>query len=175
LAIVVILLLGLLWAAVLLPPILRARRSGGRNGVSDFMDSLKSLGRGSTERRRGGISTMYRPHRPAIRPIAPPMAPLHIPGSRTPVQRRRRDVLVALTIMVALAFVVALMAGSTVFWVLCLAAVGALAGYCYLLVQIKHRGRDRRVKVRPIGQSHPSYTPDRVGDNVIVLRRTVGY
>ena len=43
-AILVILVLGALWAAVLLPPILRSRNSSGMGGVSDFMDGLRSLG-----------------------------------------------------------------------------------------------------------------------------------
>ena len=184
-AILVILVLVVLWAAVLIPPILRSRNSAGVGGVSDFMDSLRSLGGRHHPGRHhdlagpvlhgpvGGPAPTARDPR---RPIAPPLAYRPMPGGISPMQRRRRNVLVVLTGAAGVTFLFALMARSMLFIALFLVAAAALGGYCYLLVQMKQNARARhappkRTYVTPIEIADDA---PKVGDNVILLRRNVG-
>lgn len=186
-AILVILVLVVLWAAVLLPPILRSRSSGGHHGVSDFMDSLRSLGHRSGHHPRSstlGPPVLHGPvsgpppvPRVARQPIAPPMAYRPMPGGVSPMQRRRRNVLMVLGGAVAITFLLALVMRTPMAYLLCFVAVAALGGYCYLLVQLKHRGAAlrtapaKRMYVTPVDVEDDA---PKVGDNVIVLRRNVG-
>jgi len=75
------------------------------------------------------------------------------------VQRRRRDVLLALAVAVGLTFVAAVALRSTPVIVLNVLADAALVFYVYMLVQVKHRTREQRAKVRYLG---PSYRPSAV-------------
>jgi hypothetical protein len=109
-------------------------------------------------------------------PIAPPLAYRPMPGGISPMQRRRRNVLVVLAGVVCLTFLVALVMSSMLVWLVFLLSVGALGGYVYLLVQFKHQAATRyappkRVYATPIAKEDE--TP-KVGDNVILLRRSVG-
>jgi len=184
-AILVILVLVGLWAAVLVPPILRSRNSSGIGGVSDFMDSLRLLGGRQHGARRdlGGPvlhgvvgaepSSVARGPRA---PIAPPMAYRPMPGGVSPMQRRRRNVLTALAGAVGITFLFAVIARSAIFWGLFLLALACLGAYVYLLLQFKQRsvaryGPHKRVFATPIDLEED--TP-RVGDNVILLRRNAG-
>lgn len=186
-AILVILVLVVLWAAVLVPPILRSRNSGGHHGVSDFMDSLRSLGhRGHHHSRsamvggpvlHGPVSGPPPGARGPRTPIAPPMAYRPMPGGISPMQRRRRNVLMVLGGAVGVTFLLALAMRSAFAYLLLLVAIAALGGYCYLLVQIKNRGSafgaapPKRVFVTPIDIEEDA---PKAGDNVVVLRRNVG-
>jgi hypothetical protein len=187
-AILVILVLAVLWAAVLLPPILRSRSASGHHGVSDFMDGLRSLGRSHAHRHaevggpvlHGPVSgSMSAPPRPVASPrgpIAPPLAYRPMPGGVSPMQRRRRNVLMGLGGLVGFLFLVALVMSSMMVWLLFLLSVGALGGYVYLLIRFKHEAAaryapPRRVYATPIAKDDES---PKVGDNVILLRRSVG-
>jgi hypothetical protein len=185
-AILVILVLVVLWAAVLIPPILRSRHSSGHGGVSDFMDGLRSLGSRHHHAKGPSLGGPVL-HGPVIgppssvrnprQPIAPPMAYRPMPGGISPMQRRRRNVLMALTGAVGLSFLMALVARSMMFFLLFVITVAALGAYCYLLVQMKHRtlsmraAPPKRTYVTPVEMEDDS---PKVGDNVIVLRRNVG-
>jgi len=184
-AILVILVLIVLWAAVLLPPILRSRNSGGHHGVSDFMDGLRSLGhRGHNSRGpslggpvlHGPVSGPPPVPRSTRQPIAPPMAYRRMPGGISPMQRRRTNVLTVLGGATVVTFLLALVARTPMFYLLFLLAAGALGGYCYLLVQMKNRGGAirqapaKRVYVTPVDVADDAPKQD----NVIVLRRNVG-
>lgn len=189
-AILVILVLAVLWAAVLVPPILRSRNSGGHHGVSDFMDSLRSLGhRGHHTKHSsmmggpvlhgpvGGPPPMPRTTRPAMAPPAQYRPMSVAPGGMTPMQRRRRNVLLVLVGAVGVTLLLALAMRSMLSYALVLVALGALGGYCYLLVQMKQRATAmfnapaRRAYVTPVDIEDDA---PKSGDNVIVLRRSVG-
>lgn len=188
-AILVILVLVVLWAAVLVPPILRSRNSGGHHGVSDFMDSLRSLGHRGHHAKSPSMLGGPVLHGPvsgpppvrATRPAgASPMQyrPLPSgPAGMSPMQRRRRNVLMVLAGGVGLTFLLALMMRSGFAYLLFLVALGALGGYCYLLVQMKNHGGamrgapPKRMYVTPVDVEDDA---PKAGDNVIVLRRSVG-
>jgi hypothetical protein len=153
-AILVILVLAILWAAVLLPPILRSREGSGRpSGVTDVFDRLRDgLGRG-----RSNDSSL-----PPLQPIMGPigsgpsssMGPVRVPGGMTPQQRRRRDVLVGLLAAAGITFLMALFAGNIPFWVMHLLADALLVGYVYLLLQFKARAR--AANPRPVNVPMPA-------------------
>ena len=159
-AILVILVLGVLWAAVLLPPILRSRsESGGPGGVSDFFGRLREgLGRGRS------ADPSLPPLQPIMGPIGGPMSgpsgaprgamtaplgPVPYPGGMTPAQRRRRDVLIGLLAASALTLLMAMFSGKIPFVVLHLLADVMLGGYVYLLLKLKARNGVSRPAAQP--------------------------
>jgi len=82
----------------------------------------------------------------------------------------------ALAGLVAFIFLVALVMSSMMVWLLFLLSVGALGGYVYLLIRYKHEAAARyappkRVYATPIAREDEA---PKVGDNVILLRRSVG-
>ncbi len=200
-AILVILVLAVLWAAVLLPPILRSRNESGMpGGIGDFVGKLRSgLGHGHAS--NGDLPALQ----PIMGPIggpAPPMpgAPVgpvrpSVPGQMSPTQKRRRDILIGLGSVAVVTFFMALMSASPIFWLLHLAADGLLGGYIYLLLQFKARNQARSLGGMP-ATAGPVPMPSNVssldalrqrhaapGGNVgmrqsspaLALRRTAGY
>lgn len=118
----VLVVLAAIWAAVLLPPYLQKRRAFHPHAsIGDFRNQLAVL------QRTGD-------------PYAP--APLRTTAgramSRTDAQRRRRDVLATLTAAAGLTFLLALVAGGSV-WLLHLTVDAALLGYVALLMQIQQQ------------------------------------
>ena len=181
-AILVILLLVVLWAAVLVPPILRSRSQSTLGGVGDFMARLGSIGRHesrrSTPRGMLGSSAGLLGPKP-IEPIAPPVRHMRIPGAMTPAQKRRRDVLVVLMCGVGFTFLLGVVGHSMMLWLLQLMADALLAGYVFLLVQYKHRAQERRTKISYIDRPRPVMAPVRADvtdpSSMLVLRRSASY
>ena len=168
-AVVVILVLAVLWAAVLVPPILRSRaESGAAGGISDFFGRMRD---GLGHRANGGDPALS-PLQPIMGPVGPmggpvdpyssaPVGPIHVPGAMSPAQRRRRDVLVGLLGAVAITLVMALFSSGLAFWVLHLVADVLLFGYVYMLLQLKARngGAERRpmpARQGPVAPSLPN-------------------
>ena len=194
-AILIILVLAILWAAVLLPPILRSRSEAGApsGGVGDFLDKLRSgLGHG---RQHEGNLPLLQPLMGPVGGPAPstPMGPVSVSGGMSPTQRRRRDVLVALLAAVGLTLVMALLSASMLVWVLNLLADALLGGYVYLLLQFKARSQVHGQGTRPVGaplrmatnvhsldsvrqrQPMPSHVEAPRGATVLALRRTASW
>ena len=76
----------------------------------------------------------------------------------------------------AFTFLVAFMMGTMMFWLLFLLSAGTLGGYVYLLMQFKQKAATKyappkRVYATPISKDDEA---PKVGDNVILLRRSVG-
>jgi hypothetical protein len=175
LAITVLLILAVLWAAVLVPPVLRSRsesrrgdslgRPGlgfgaiarnplGRSRGGDVSAAMGFRGAGSNNRSSSSIAV------PKVSRYTQPLVPVAGASTMSPMQRRRRDVLVVLGGAVLLTFVVALLAGSMMLWGVQLLADAALAGYVYLLVQMKgtqqrQPAAPRRAPVRPTAVPSP--------------------
>jgi hypothetical protein len=190
LAILVIFILAILWAAVLLPPILRSRsNSGSPSGVGDFMARLGSFGR--SQQGNQGLP----PLQPIMGPIGGngpvgpsgpvgPGGPVRVPGGMTSAQRRRRDVLVGLLVAAGVTFLMAIVANSIIFWTLHLVVDALLGGFVFLLVQHKRRRSERQTKVRPIhppvrGVPAPALSQAHIEPpheaQVLVLRKTASY
>jgi hypothetical protein len=149
-AILVILVLLALWAAVLIPPILRSRAESGSapGGIGDFVGRLRT-GLGHGHRHDAALP----PLQPIMGPVGgpgPSMGPVRAPGGMTPAQRRRRDVLVVLLAAAGLTFLMALVGGSLVFWALQLITDALLGAYVYLLLQHKAKRQQQRPVARPL-------------------------
>jgi hypothetical protein len=155
LAIPVLLILAVLWAAVLVPPVLRSRTESRRGGIGDLHSRLGTL----THRPAGPRSTGSRGSRVPLRPVPPLTAPTRsraaggrsAPGQRaptgagalssqqmTPAQKRRRNVLVILIGGAILSLGLAVLV-SPMLWIAQGIADVLLAVYLYLLV-LQRRG-----------------------------------
>jgi hypothetical protein len=183
-AVVVILVLAVLWAAVLLPPILRARAEGGGSGISGGIAEVMSTFSSLSARLRGAD--------PDLPPVSPQFGPVgqingvgpgRKPGGMTPAQRRRRDVLVGLLCAAGITLVMGLFSGGNVVFVALQVLVDLLlGGYVYLLLQFKNR-EQRRTKLRPLygngnGQLQPVAPladPYSASDPALALHRTASY
>jgi hypothetical protein len=177
LTIAVILVLGLIWAAVLIPPILRARAQQPRNdSVGDFHHKLSILGHtNGTHRRR---PERLSPKRPAFPPTPPG------PARQSQAQKRRQDVLLIMLGLCAGTLFLALLSGMTALFIVHLLADAVLAGYVYLLVQYKQRASEQRSKVRFLNTAYrvpapyfannaaSSGTSKSTGPRLVPLRRT---
>jgi hypothetical protein len=168
LAILVIFVLVILWAAVLVPPILRSRAesAGTLGGISDFFGRMRE---GLGGHRGGGEAAGMPALQPIIGPISPygapnaygnvssaaPVGPVRVPGGMSPGQRRRRDVLVGLLAAAGLTFLMAAFSSGMMFWVLHLLCDILLAGYIYALLQMKSRNASASGERRAAPAVHP--------------------
>ena len=177
--VVIVFIIALAWVAFLGPTILRARNRQGRvDSVGDFRHRLAQLGHTNGRHRD-------HPSRPPHASFQRPMfAPLASTRPMSPMQRRRRDVFVVLAAAVAVTLLAALAMRSAPVFLLNLLADAALAAYVYVLVQMKQRVNERRVKVRFLGSAHrerPAYQRDgadqlgpiaSTGPRLVPLRQT---
>lgn len=146
----VLLILAVLWAAVLVPPVLRSRSESRRGGIGDLHSRLGTL----THRSARPRSTGSRGSRVPLRPVPPLTAPTRsrgpgdrsAPGQRasrgagalssqemTPAQKRRRTVLAILIGGAILSLGLAVLV-SPMLWIAHGVADVLLAVYLYLLV-----------------------------------------
>ena len=185
-AIVVILVLAILWAAVLIPPILRARaEGGGPSGVTGGMGEVLSRFSSAVNRGRGGGLA-------DLPPVQGPVGPMGMgsgmgsptrTSSMTPAQRRRRDILIGLLCAVGITLVMAAASGgSAVYFGLQLVCDVALGGYIYMLLQMKSRQHGRRAVVQPFEPAGrrlravpPLADTGTGGEPALALRRTATY
>jgi hypothetical protein len=167
LAITVLLILAAMWAAVLLPPVLRARtvqRSG--DTIGDFSHRLSALGRRTGRRHagndaRGRIDSLARLQSGPV-PGAPAV-PMARPGDMTPMQRRRRDVLLSLAGATVGTFLLAAVTGAAIVWFAWFLAAAATGSYVWLLLRMKQQASERDQKVRFLDARRPmpaEATPD---------------
>ncbi len=155
-AVVVILVLCILWAVVLIPPILRSKADSGNRQVTGGMAQVLSIFGSAAARVRGydrepsGVEPLMGPVGPAA-PMGGPRygAPVRV-GGMTTSQRRRRDVLVGLLVAVGITLIMAAFSnGSIVFFGLNFVCDVALGAYIYLLLQMKSRAQSRRTALPP--------------------------
>jgi hypothetical protein len=148
---VLLLLLLVVWAAVLVPPWLRARaQRSPSSSIAGFNRRLSLLGaRAGAERPLPGFA-------PPLPPIPPPafdsMIPLGLPlGLRqSEAQRRLMLILEALLIALGCSLFLGLLPGLHFFLVLFVLDLVASAGYVALLVQWKRNRAERAEKVRSL-------------------------
>ncbi len=177
----VLLVLAAIWAAVLIPPAVRARAEGRPgDSVVNFRRQLSTLRRTGPHRaslhggsRVAGGDHWYRPH--AVAPLAPVPGPLRstrtsTPMPRAPVRpiraaspssaarsrtiRRRRDVLSALVVAVLATLVLGMLPAFRVMLVAHLVADVLLVAYVALLIHQRNVAAERDLKVRFLPQAH---------------------
>lgn len=138
----VLIILAAVWAAVLVPPMLRSRRQGSPdNSVVSFRAQLSTL-----ERATPGTS---------LRDLPPGSASIRGMSMATSAQqidprRRRRDVLVGLLAATSFSFLLFVAFGGTFTTFLFLLSIGATGAYVYALRQMHVRSTERHAKVRPL-------------------------
>jgi hypothetical protein len=161
----VLLLLAIVWAAVLVPPVLQARRDGRPgSSVVSFRATLSTL-----ERAVPG-SRFHETHSGRVQAVAPGSYPIR--GlTRSEAKRRRRDVLVGLMAATGFTFLLAV-AVQGLFILVFLLTAGALGAYVYALRQLHLRHLERTAKVRPLVRRPAPAAPLSSGAPVLALRRS---
>ncbi len=153
----VLVILGLIWGFVLIPPYLQTRReSRPSDSIASFRQQLSVLERTTPGSRPSNLGRLdvgrydiprYDP-RSNVRQLA---SGGHRPSSvamrRAEVRRRRRDVFVTLLGAVAVSFLLAVALGGAV-WMLHLVVDVVFAAYVWLLVSIQQQTAERELKVR---------------------------
>lgn len=161
-----LILLAIVWAIVLVPPLVRNRaelRPG--SSVSSFRQDLAVIGRTTP------TSSLRPPALPGVAPTArvgstPAGGPLAgTPGGRAAARKRRRDVLFTLGGVAGFTFLLAIAFGGPML-ILHLLVDMAFAGYLYLLVQMRKLAEEQAVKVRYLA------APPQSQPRLVSVRRT---
>ena len=161
--VVVLILLAAIWAAFLLPPILRARSENRPSGsITDFRRQLRTLARTSPAgysapvRAVGG--PLYRPAPPVrARSNAAPVASASgLARSRRAV-KRRRDIFVGLLVAMAGSLILGFLPQLRALWAVHVVLDLVFAGYVGLLVYLRNLAAERDMKVRflPTANAQP--------------------
>ena len=158
----VLVILALLWAAVLLPPLLRSRTQRAASSIVDFNRKLDVLGR-TNDGLDVDENVTVPPGSGAVPAV--PMMPLPSAIAASRSAKRRRDVLRVLTVVVTLTLLLAAVTGAVAAWALQIAADGAMVAYLGLWAWLRNAQAERIEKVRYLPQ--PRRTPP------LVLRRSV--
>jgi len=171
----VLIILAVLWAVVLLPPLLRSRSQRTADSIVDFNYKLDMLGQTNGNRRRFRRHASMSPPdlesgAPAFGPLtggpqnfAPPMVPgLHISAAARSA-KRRREVLQVLGFAFLGSLLIAVLAGSTLFWALQIFVDLLALAYLGLWAWARNIQAERAEKVRYMPELR---TPE------LVLRRS---
>lgn len=160
----VLILLAIVWAIVLVPPLVRNRaelRPG--SSVTSFRQDLAVIGRTTP------TSSLRPPSLPGVGPRAAAArsgAPLAgTPSGRAAARKRRRDVLFTLAGLAGFTFLLALAFGGAMLVLHVLVDI-ALGGYLYLLVQMRKLAEEQAVKVRYLA------APPQSQPRLVAVRRT---
>jgi hypothetical protein len=170
----VLLILAVIWAAVLIPPALRARAEGRpADSITAFHHQLAVLRRAGPRGARGGgwvpnDGGMAQPaftqrHVALVQPVVPtrvaarPMwnAPRR-PSARSMARRRRRDILFSLLVAAGATLVLGAVPALRILWLAHVAVDVLLIGYVALLIRQRNLATERDLKVRllPTSRRH---------------------
>lgn len=157
--VVVLIVLAAVWAAFLLPPILRARAEHRPSGsISDFRNQLHVLARTSPS--GAGRANLHQvapgrvvPIRAAGRPVAP-AGPLRLGRSRQSV-KRRRDIFVGLLVAMAGSLVLGALPPLRALWAVHVVLDVLFAGYVAALIYLRNLAAEREMKVRFLPPAAP--------------------
>jgi hypothetical protein len=195
----VLLVLAAVWAAVLIPPALRARQEGRpSDSISNFRRQLAVLRRtGPRGPRVGNVDHWARPYAPpaptlasvsrlhaspvaagrprpygapAGRPVGPAVRSRTVSASRSRTLRRRRDVLTGLAAMVVVTLLLAVVLRST-FVLLHVLADVLLVAYVALLIHQRNAAAARDMNVRFLPNTG-SFDPSLMPGEPALLRRS---
>lgn len=165
--VLVLVLLAVVWAIVLVPPLVRNRadlRPG--SSVVSFRQDLAVISRTTPGAPTSGPGSQLRPPSVHRQQQAAPGAPIPgTPAGRSAARKRRRDVLFTLAGVAGFTFLLAMAFGGGMI-LLHLMADAALGGYLYLLVQMRKVAEEQAYKVRSIA------APAQSQPRLVVVRRT---
>ena len=159
----VLIVLAAVWAAFLLPPILRARSEHRPSGsITDFRRQLHVLARSAPA---GNIAPQTIPGRVVpIRPmVAPAPAPLRLGRSRQTI-KRRRDIFVGLLVAMAGSLVLGFLEPLRILWTIHVLVDVLFVAYVGALVYLRNLAAEREMKVR--------FLPTAAPEPALLLRRT---
>jgi hypothetical protein len=178
LTIVVLLFLASIWAAVLIPPVLRARAEGRpADSIGTFRRQLRVLESAGpvtvapAHRLFSGRSMPsaidYRPMPAALEysPVLPHAGLRNRTGRASLARKRRRDVFLGLLSAIAGTAVLGLIPAFRALWTLNLILDGVFVGYVALLLYMRGLAAERAVKVRYL----PG--PGAAAEHALALRR----
>jgi len=180
LGVVVLIVLAAVWAAFLLPPILRARSEHRPSGsISDFRRQLHVLARsspagmGASPTPMGRIVPMRGPGRSAPGAVAGVRAGSIGPGGISGLSRsrrsvkRRRDVFVGLLVAMGGSLVLGVLPQLRVLWALHVVIDVLFVAYVATLVYLRNLAAERDMKVRFLPPQAVS------GEPALLYRRSV--
>jgi hypothetical protein len=156
---VVLLILAILWAVVLVPPMLRARSDRSRRTIGTYTSRL-----GVLENVTRATSRRSAPVRPTVGTHARPRVQPYRVSALT--AKRRRDMLSLLGMLALVSLAGAALSGTLATWALFGVCALALGAYAYAIVVCDRNAAERAMKVRylPAARMRPS----------MILRRTAG-
>jgi hypothetical protein len=182
--VLVLVILGLIWGFVLIPPYLQNRReSRPSDSIASFRQQLSVLERTTPGSRPSNLARLdvgrydiprYDPRsnvsqlasRSSARP-AQRRRPSSAALRRAEVRRRRRDVFVTLLGAVGVSFVLAFLLGGSVWWLHFLIDA-AFVAYVVMLVSVQQQSAEREMKVRHLP---PTATRRPVAPPQLAMRR----
>jgi hypothetical protein len=164
LTIVVLLILAVIWAAVLIPPLMGARAEGRpADSIGDFRRQLHVLRRAAPV----GVPAAHTLAAYGATPfVAGPRTQSRHDAARRRTVKRRRDVFYALVSSMAGTLVLGLVPGMRVLWGLHLVLDALFIAYVLVLVRMRNMAAERDMKVRFLPHANPSAEP------AFALRRT---
>jgi hypothetical protein len=124
----VLIILGALWAAVLVPPLLRAHSDSKSTTIGDLSNKLGVLNknRSSIKLKTSTYSSLV-PHRGPVKPL----------NTKAKSAKRKKEVLLVLSIACAVTFVIAFFTSNIALWVLNIVIDICLASYIYILLKLE--------------------------------------
>ena len=154
----VLLLLAVIWAAVLIPPMVRARAESRPSGsITDFRRQLRVLAR-TTPTSSYSASLSY---------AAPVAVRRPAPRRRTTSVKRRRDILVGLLVAMAGSLLFGVLPPLRVLWLVHVVLDVLFVAYVALLVYMRNLAAERDMKVRFLPTAAP-----RSPEPALLLRRS---
>ncbi len=170
--ILVLFILAVMWAAVLVPPMMRNRQEIGRSrdSVGAFRSQLSTLGRtgpvvyapaSRLDAGRGPIGSTVEATAPTTTTTTL-AAPNGMPRSPHEAERRRRDIIRVLAAAAVLSLIVALLMPSAFAWLLHLSIDVLLAAYVVMVSRLRSMAMERDQKVhylRPAVVEAPRQQP----------------
>jgi hypothetical protein len=171
LAIPVLLILAVLWAAFFVWPLISGRSERrAHDSIHDFTHALGAIGKtgGFRRRKKEPLPSPIPVALPPVRGLANGATQVRV-GGMSRAQRRRRDVLLTLGVLVLGSLLLAFLSGSTMLWLVQLLTDGLLVAYVALLVRMKNAALDRRNKVRYLPARRPV---PQAPVHTLALRRT---
>ncbi len=148
----VLIILAAVWAAVLVPPLVRSRREGRPdNSVVSFRAQLSTL-----ERATPGTSLRNLPPGSAtIAGMGMSVSPQYLSRDRKSAKQRRRDVLTGLLAASTFSLLLRFLVAGTFTTTLLLLSLAATGAYVYALRQMHVRSMERVAKVHPLRRHNP--------------------